>query len=127
MSTVNGIGTSFVGECGHEKDGSYISTRWFTFVYVPVIPLFSARIHGQSEGKLTPVGLSWATDYEELPLHMPQVLRTYGYLALMVLLLLMVPKISDWNLNPLIIFPIGAAAAALPWFLRRRARKQAWG
>ena len=46
MSTINGIGTKFLGECEHHADGSYIATRWFTFVYLPVIPLYSARILG---------------------------------------------------------------------------------
>ena len=30
MSTFNGIGTQFVGECCQEEDGSYIATYWFT-------------------------------------------------------------------------------------------------
>ena len=47
MSTFNGIGTQFVGECCQEEDGSYIATYWFTILHIPIIPFYSARIHGQ--------------------------------------------------------------------------------
>ena len=42
--TLNGIGTTLYGARDFQPDGSYITTEWFVFIYVPVAPLKSMRI-----------------------------------------------------------------------------------
>jgi len=44
MFTLNGFGTTFVGECDYEPDGTYITTAWIVVLWIPLIPLYSARI-----------------------------------------------------------------------------------
>ena len=122
MSTLNGIGTKFLGECEHHADGSYIATRWFTFVYLPIIPLYSARIFGIEPES----ALSATYHYAELPMHWPQVMRTYGFIAAIVAFFSSLPFfLEKHNVNPLFIFPVGLALLVTPWFLQRRSRQQA--
>lgn len=45
MSSINGIGTNFYRECDFGDDGTYVATYWLIFAYVPLIPLYSARMH----------------------------------------------------------------------------------
>lgn len=44
MFTLNGFGTTFVGECDYDPDGTYITTAWIVALWIPLIPLYSARI-----------------------------------------------------------------------------------
>jgi Tetratricopeptide repeat len=39
MSTINGIGTMLYGESERDPDGTYVSTLFFTFVFVPIYPI----------------------------------------------------------------------------------------
>jgi hypothetical protein len=47
--TVNGIGTTYYGRRDIGPDGSYVTTEWLVFVYVPVIPIRSYRVVPTSE------------------------------------------------------------------------------
>ena len=42
--TFNGIGTMYYGKRDKGPDGSYATTEWIVFVYVPVLPLRSFRV-----------------------------------------------------------------------------------
>src|SRR5262245_20240386 len=42
--TLNGIGTRFYGKRDLRPDGSYITTEWVTFAYVPLVPFRSFRV-----------------------------------------------------------------------------------
>jgi hypothetical protein len=45
MFRFNGIGTTIYGKREvNPEDGSYIATKWFTFLYFPIIPLGSYRV-----------------------------------------------------------------------------------
>jgi uncharacterized membrane protein len=44
MFTLNGIGTTLIGKKDKDIDGSYITTKWFTFFFLPIIPLNSYRV-----------------------------------------------------------------------------------
>ncbi len=43
-STWNGIGTSFIGAKDRYPDDSFVTTEWFVFLTLPVIPLRSLRV-----------------------------------------------------------------------------------
>lgn len=125
MSTFNGIGTQFVGECCQEEDGSYIATYWFTISHIPIIPFYSARIHGQYSEAVA-MGYSTLTEYEKLPLYFPQVIRTYAYLAMIVgLFHFLQTKFKAGDSNPLIWIGLALPLLALPWIMRYFARKKA--
>jgi hypothetical protein len=42
--TFNGCGTSYYGQRDRAEDGSYITTEWVTFVYIPLLPIRSYRV-----------------------------------------------------------------------------------
>jgi len=90
MFTFNGIGTKLYGATDRGTDGSYVATKWFVFVYLPVIPLGSLRVIKTDSTNLVVYN---AQNYrvESVPLHKKQVIRTYlwvyGTLAAVMLLI----------------------------------------
>ena len=48
MSSINGIGTTYIGQADVNKDGSYLSTKWLSLV-IPIVPLGFVRIWPQSQ------------------------------------------------------------------------------
>jgi hypothetical protein len=44
LATLNGVGTMLYGSRDAHPDGSYVATRFFTFVFVPVLPLDAWRV-----------------------------------------------------------------------------------
>jgi hypothetical protein len=80
-SSINGIGTFWYGHALEEPDGSYVVTEWVTFVWVPLIPLWSKRV----QPALPPDAPWWkkeiaTTHYRamKVPLHLPHVLKGYA-------------------------------------------------
>lgn len=75
MFTLNGFGTTFVGECDYEPDGTYITTAWIVALWIPLIPLYSARVLS-----VEPTMLS-GTNYQIIkqPVHWGQARRIWAY------------------------------------------------
>lgn len=45
LSRINGTGFTFMGKCEEDKfSGSYITKHWFTFLWIPIIPLKEYRV-----------------------------------------------------------------------------------
>src|SRR5262249_25467272 len=44
MGSFNGIGTMFHGCSDVRPDGSYVATKWFAIIYLPLVPLRSVRM-----------------------------------------------------------------------------------
>lgn len=45
LYTLNGIGATFYGQRDHDKEtNSYVTTHWFTILFVPIIPLAAYRV-----------------------------------------------------------------------------------
>jgi hypothetical protein len=42
--SLNGIGTTYYGRREEQDDGSYITTEWVIFAFVPILPLRSFRV-----------------------------------------------------------------------------------
>ena len=74
MFTLNGFGTTFVGECDYEPDGTYVTTAWIVALWIPLIPLYSARVLS-----IKSTILSGAT-YQIIkqPVHWGQARRIWG-------------------------------------------------
>lgn len=47
--SVNGIGTRIYGKRDFLTDGSFVTTRWVTFLWVPLFPLSSMRVRPRSD------------------------------------------------------------------------------
>ena len=97
MSTTWGTGTMFYGETDfNPRDGSYITTKWLTLMYLPIIPLCTYRIWpSEQKTELVPIPLAIlrTMKYESIPIEFcwRQILKTYSWglpiLALVVFLL----------------------------------------
>ncbi len=48
---INGIGVAYLGLEPRRPDGSFWATRWFTFIYLPLIPLGRQRLRVVEQGQ----------------------------------------------------------------------------
>lgn len=102
---INGIGTALLS-WAHHQDGTADATAWFTFLYLPIMPLKKYKVHlpdspdnepkislGQLAHGLSPYKrLTTALAFiAESPLDAKQVLRTYLYAYLLLPLQLLLP------------------------------------
>lgn len=96
--SMNGCGTGLYGKREFEQDGSFVTTKWFMVLFVPVFPLASMRVkvieHGYLVRKQRPC--------------LKQIACVYTYFLLLFLAAAAVLIVA--------ILP-------LPWLLRRLARK----
>jgi hypothetical protein len=86
MSSINGIGTTYIGCADVRRDGSYITTQWISFVF-PVIPLKSMRVWPQSGStKYFPIYYSSSEfEAERVPIYWPHIVKMYAtYIAIML-------------------------------------------
>lgn len=93
MYSFNGIGTTFYGKKNLKEDGSYITTKWFIFLLLPIIPLGTYRIKKKTEDKARNA-LGMISEYEiieKLSLDKKQVilwyLSIYGPIIIIFLIL----------------------------------------
>jgi hypothetical protein len=115
--TFNGIGTSNYGARDFQPDGSYVTTEWFVFVYVPVIPFRSQRIVPNGKNKNYVVyASSGYSILEKTGINVTQVLSVYGWFAAVILPVWAAATLDLWWLaipSVLVLFA--------PWLLRKRA------
>lgn len=134
--TLNGIGTTFYGQRDFRDDGSYLTTEWFVFLYVPLIPIRSLRVVNQG-----PSEPGWHFGYgpsesygvceKRFPPDWKQVLMTYGYIALLASWACLVVSVAlrlvthpfDTALGVILIFLACAIPVPTPWILRRYATR----
>ncbi len=81
-----GCGTAFYGASKRQNDGSFISTVWFTFLYIPLLPIQSYRVsRGGSRSSFQGYIISESTNFsvfESPGLFFPQVIRMYLFMVL---------------------------------------------
>jgi hypothetical protein len=118
--TLNGIGTTLYGARDFLPNGSYVTTEWLVFIYVPVLPLKSIRILSKGDPKFYGVYRSSTYAVLERPrLNLRQVFSIYGWCAVLAASFLTAAEWQSWW------FAIpGALAIPVPWFLRRKARER---
>lgn len=87
MSTLNGFGTTFYGQCDYELNGSYVTTNWFVLAYLPIIPLFSARVYYVHTANLS---LTTEYRYQKVPLHFKQILQTWAFSIVFIVSLFLI-------------------------------------
>jgi hypothetical protein len=92
--TLNGVGTQYYGT-RWLPDGTYITTKWVVFVYVPIIPLGSVRVLEASQpyGSLAASGQSLSV--QKVPLDLGMVLRAYAWLVGGTVGLVVLSKLAD--------------------------------
>jgi hypothetical protein len=84
----NGCGTRFYGERERAEDGSYITTEWITFVYLPLLPIRSFRVLPVGKGTNILVHSSQSYQTMRVPLCWEQVRNVYLVISPIVLLVL---------------------------------------
>lgn len=131
--TLNGIGTTFYGQRDFRKDGSYTTTEWLVFFYVPLIPIRSLRVRYQGPAESSfPIGFGSAesyTIYEKRFPHWKQVLCTYGYISLVAAwaylagsaLVSLFPHALESAFSITLVFIVCILPIPTPWILRHYA------
>src|SRR5262245_54215650 len=95
----NGIGTAFLGCAELRPDGSRVSTKFLTFLFLPLLPIATGRVRflGRKDEGHGAHGAFTSSRYalvEKLPLRWKQVLASY---------------LLGWVLAPLaLVWPVGA-------------------
>jgi hypothetical protein len=130
--SLNGIGTTFYGQPDFKGDGSYTTTEWIVFCYVPLVPIRSlcVRYQGQVEGSFS-IGFGTSDKYaifDKSSPHLKQVLCVYGYAVFLVCWMLAVFTIcvNTKDAAPAFIYLfVGCLLLVpIPWVLRYRARRR---
>lgn len=133
--SVNGTGTRVYGKRDFRTDGSFVTTKWITFLWIPLIPLRSMRVKPLNESEVDHLGASvllaflgllalkssgkYAVQSETRPVLM-QALHIYAFVVALIL--------GWWNLSRntnLISAMLLCAVLALPFILRAIARRNA--
>ena len=120
--------TVTVGKTDFLPDDSYVTTRWFSIMMVPLLPIRSYRV---VEGRNLPSSCFRAC--LDVGLHIRQVLNFYLFTAFPVGWLALVPfTLGEYLLDKPIWVFLGALALSL-WVptvllrtVRRRARRRRW-
>jgi len=78
MYSFNGIGTTLYGKREVEADGSYIATKWFVILLLPIFPLGSYRVwRGKTKATFLLPGASTEYKMITVQLNWEQVFNTY--------------------------------------------------
>jgi hypothetical protein len=86
--TFNGCGTSFYGKRYPAQDGSYVTTKWVTGLWIPLLPLGSYRVRPTGKGTNAVVYHSLNFQTVRVPLCWPQVRNVYIFAAPILALIL---------------------------------------
>jgi len=76
--SVNGIGTRYYGRREKGRDGSYVTTEWFTVLFIPLLPLGSYRVWSTGGGGWYLLLATTDRIADPVPLNWFQVLSVYG-------------------------------------------------
>jgi len=120
-----GIGTDFYGKRNYNpRDKSYITTKWWVFFLLPILPLKSYRvIKGYESEKFYGIAFSGIQQYkilEEIPLKKNQrqilftYLSTYGGLGLLLSSIYL-----SFTYPLMILVPVGLVIVFLIWYFAR--------
>jgi hypothetical protein len=134
----NGMGTTCYGKRDFRADGTFLTTEWFVFLFIPLIPFRSIRVTPQ--GFTDRGGQKFAVHQTGFP-SLKQVFYTYGFVAILAAWETLViysascvcssfPHVIDtvFSLSMLFIgvFVVGAIPVPIPWILRYYAEKRVY-
>jgi hypothetical protein len=112
----NGFGSAIYGKRDCWSDGSFITTKWVVFLWIPILPVRSMRVRPM--GRAGAFSTSYQI-YSDEKLYWKQVFCAYAVVALALLLFILCLKYGfpDELLLGLFLGLIGVV-----WLLRRKAR-----
>lgn len=121
--SINGFGTGIYGKRDFYADGSFLTTKWIIFFWLPIIPLRSMRLLPLGPRRASgSFGVGWSTEYAVFTETRPnskQVLFVYGFL-LAAFLSVASTDYLPWHAGPLIF----GLVCILPWVFRRAAQNK---
>jgi hypothetical protein len=94
LESVNGSGEGLYGRKKLKDDGSYVATKWFVILLIPIFPLGTYRVwkgetsHGFITGPMVGIRQSAKIKTERLKMDWYQVLSTYLILIFVILLII---------------------------------------
>lgn len=80
---LHGMGSTLIGRSEPHADGSYVTTEWFTIIYVPIFPVCRYRVTEHFESS-TPFSTPY-TIHEKLPARLIDAARVCGLILLVLL------------------------------------------
>ncbi len=110
LTSYIGCGPAFCGATDRCDDGSFITTQWLRFFFIPLVPIQSYRVsYGGRSSNFQGVVITETKQYyikQHLKLNMSHVSRTYGlivsfFLVILMLMTIMLNGQSQANLLPL--------------------------
>jgi hypothetical protein len=115
--TFRGIGTMNYGQREFRIDGSYVTTLWFVFLYLPVVPIHSKRIRPTGEVKYYSMRPRMTyVEQERTKPNRAQVIETYSWFAAEVAIFITATIEHSWW----IAIP-GVGLLLVPFILRKQA------
>lgn len=78
-SSLNGTGTMYYGKRAVDIGGTYITTKWITVFWIPVLPLSSWRVFPVTEEQVAIANHRLEQSFEatRVPMSWPQVANVY--------------------------------------------------
>jgi hypothetical protein len=122
--TFNGFGTKIYGKRDFEPDGSFLTTKWVVFFWIPLVPLKSLRVRyvGPGDASALPGWSRKYLVYAEYGPHTRQVVAVYSFM----ISVLVGARALDWlHADSLVASGAFAVWASAPWLLRWRAKRVA--
>jgi hypothetical protein len=103
MSSINGIGSTFIGCSGVGRDGSYVTTEWVIFM-IPIVPTRSLRVLPISDINLG-VYSSSKFQTQPVPLYWPHVIWMYATYLVAALFLWVADRLTGDHSSSIISSP----------------------
>ncbi len=126
MSSINGIGSTYIGCSDVKKDGSYITTKWITF-FIPIVPTASLRVLPVSH---TNLGFYSSSKFEAqpVPFYWPHALKMYATYLVAALFICLSDRftgpsfshtVSSPFFSSVIAFVVSILAIGISGFIRK--------
>jgi hypothetical protein len=96
-ASLNGCGTTYYGSRDFHHDGSYITTEWIVFAYIPIFPLASFRVLPVGGDRDYLVFRSQNFSSQKIPLCLRQVRNTYLILLAIILSFVLLLLLASVN------------------------------
>jgi hypothetical protein len=116
----NGFGTAIYGKRDFRLDGSFVTTKWVVFFWIPLFPIRSMRLKALGDTRMAfPMGSSTQYQiYSEGKPHWKQVLYVYA----VVLLLFVVTLGGIRFFSDAILLSLYLAVFGAVWLIRKIAK-----
>jgi hypothetical protein len=124
--TIYGFGTSLYGKRDFHADGSYLTTRWVVFVWLPIVPVKSYRLRILDPSDPLAHRHWWSRSYlieEVRPVNLKQAIFVYGFF-LGFLPFFIIPSGPEGSIHDYAWTFLMIAWCAMPWLLRQVAKRR---